>query len=58
MKHHLYQIYIGGFKEKFYSTFYCKDCGYIITRMDNKDLKVINHKHHHKIMTEKQSGNP
>ncbi len=32
MKHHEYQIYYGGFKEKLYNTYYCKTCGAVVNQ--------------------------
>jgi len=31
MKHHLYQLYYGGFKEKLINHYYCETCRGIIT---------------------------
>ncbi len=33
MKHHLYQIYYGGFKEKLTGKYYCKTCNGIIQNL-------------------------
>ncbi len=32
MKHHLYQIYYGGFKHKLKNWKYCKECNLVITQ--------------------------
>jgi len=32
MKHHLYQIYYGGFKHKLENSFWCDECHSIISR--------------------------
>ncbi len=31
MKHHLYQIYYGGFKVKLVNTYYCKACDSLVS---------------------------
>ncbi len=65
MKHHLYQIYYGGWKIKLTKQYYCKDCDLFIdenpvkisyNETRQKLLDDYNYKHHH--TTENQSGNP
>ncbi len=63
MKHHLYQIYFGGFKHKIAYTYYCSDCFAIITSKSNLSpyhkLKLISTQYHNQtLMTEKQPDNP
>ncbi len=41
MKHHLYQIYYGGFKTKLKDYFYCKDCDSILDNADTFNHKYI-----------------
>ncbi len=36
MKHHEYQLYYGGVKEKIAKLAYCKDCGAIVTSPQHK----------------------
>ena len=49
MKHHLYQIYYGGFKHKLKYRYYCIQCDRIITA-PNKSL-VIHYKKYDKKST-------
>ncbi len=45
MKHHEYQIYYGGFKNKIESLAYCYDCSAIVASPEHKILiKLKNHK--------------
>jgi len=32
MKHHLYQLYYGGFKYKIKNTYYCQTCDLIVNQ--------------------------
>ncbi len=36
MKHHLYQIYYGGWKVKLIDAYYCRDCDKIYETSDKK----------------------
>ncbi len=35
-KHHLYQIYYGGFKHKLLGQYYCRNCKKITTKKGHK----------------------
>ncbi len=52
MKHHLYQIYYGGFKIILKGMFFCKDCQQIRNATDWIHNTPISHN------TKKLSGNP
>jgi len=47
MKHHLYQIYYGGFKIKLSKVYYCKQCKTIIITAVH--VNAISKKEHYKL---------
>jgi len=55
MKHHLYQIYYGGFKIKLTDMYYCKICDLPVD-LNHKKINISLKKLHY--TTKKQSGNP